>query len=118
MLLGAIVVLAGDAAGEAQLATGAAGAKLVATAHVDFRIIIPPTLGLTVGTASIAAVQSNGRSVTLTGRGGTAVLTAAAHGVISRDTPCGLAPVRVAPGSAAHVTDLSRNLMVCTAATP
>lgn len=118
MLLGAIVALAGDAAGEAQLATGARGAKLVATAHVDFRIIIPPSLGLTVGTASHAAVESNGRSVTVTGRGATSVLTAAAHGVITRDTPCGLVPVRGAPGAAAGITDLSRHVMVCTAATP
>ena len=99
MLLGAIVALAGDAAGEAQLASGGATAKLVAAAHVDFRIIIPPTLGLTISGARHAAVQSNGRSVSLMGSNGTAVLTAVAHGVIERDTPCA-------------------NVKVCTAATP
>ncbi len=127
-MLGAIVVLAGDAAGEAQLATGGPTSKLAATAHVDFRIIIPPTLGLTTGTTDRAAVQSNGRSVTLTGSraapgarpapGGSLVLTAAAHGVIDRETACGLAPLRAPRQLVAGITDLSRNVMVCTVATP
>ena len=102
-MLGAAWGLAGDAAGEAQLATGAAGTKLVATAHLDFRIVIPPLLGLTVNAANHAAVTSNGRSVTLQSAGGTVLLSAARRGVLLRDADCGvIAAVRV----------------VCTAATP
>ena len=82
-------MLSGDAAGEAQLATGAMGNKLVATAHLDFRIIIPPVLGLTMNSANQVEVSSNGRNVTLQTASGRVLLTAARRSVILQSTGCG-----------------------------
>lgn len=100
----ALLGLAGGAAAESQWATSPAGTHLSASAHVDFRIVIPPALGLAMDGADRASVFSNMRSVAL-GAGTPMTLHAAAHGVIRSDRRCA--------GPAGP-----RNVIVCTASMP
>ncbi|MFI4867969.1 MAG: hypothetical protein ACHQDD_01280 [Steroidobacterales bacterium] len=68
----AALLLSLMAAADSQLQSGAASAAAGATAHVNFRIIIPKVLSLSVDSsndrragAQTVAIRSNGRSVTL-----------------------------------------------------
>src|SRR5579859_125373 len=92
------------AAAESHLQAGTTGKKLSATAHVDFRIVIPHVLsvGLAGGDtpgpgAQKVAIFSNSRNVTLTATSASVpaaannvMLRAAARKVIARDAACRL----------------------------
>jgi len=117
---------------DSHLQPGAAGAALRATAHVDFKIIIPQVLYLGLGsgtdrvagargTARVAgaqtvAIMSNSHNVTLAATvrtsddvRGNIILSAAARKIIEQDAAC-----TVGLGSANHNT----LLIVCTASMP
>ncbi|HME38305.1 MAG TPA: hypothetical protein VKG63_05010 [Steroidobacteraceae bacterium] len=107
------------AAADSHPATGTAGAALSATAHLNFRIIIPKVLSLDapgpsgVAGANTVAIMSNNRNVSLTvtaaappanaaappakAAHGDIILSAAARKVIVQDAACaassGAAPV-------------------------
>lgn len=115
---------------DSQLQAAPQGAKMAATAHVDFRIVIPKVLSLGVAGgendrpgAQRVAIFSNGRNVTLAASGGSTggstpaarnnvILRAAAGRVIAREAACQLPP------------DTSRgvlpkpNGMICTVSMP
>jgi hypothetical protein len=83
-------------AAESHLQAGS-GAAVVATAHVNFKIVIPQVLYLHVGDTGPVAIMSNGRSVAMTATArtpsatpaqGNAILSAAARKVISQDAVC------------------------------
>lgn len=126
---------------ESHLQMGAPGAGLKATAHLDFKIIIPPVLyldvsdrGVRVPGAQPVAVMSNSRNVTLaatassadTARGNN-ILSAAARKVIAQDAFCTLGPTHVtqaAPRAAAAASAgiraraASAQPVICTASMP
>lgn len=111
---------------ESQLQAAPQGGKMAATAHMDFRIVIPKVLSLGVAGgenerpgAQRVAIFSNGRNVTLAASGGSTpaarnnvILRAAAGKVIAREAACQLPP------------DTSRgvlpkpNGMICTVSMP
>jgi hypothetical protein len=109
---------------ESHLQMGAPGAALKATAHVDFKIVIPPVLSLDVNERSVrvpgaqpVTVMSNSRNVTLAATAarsdtarGNIILSAAARKVIAQDAFCTLGPVHVArtPPPAAATSGGSR----------
>ncbi|MDP8985690.1 MAG: hypothetical protein M3N97_11770 [Pseudomonadota bacterium] len=114
-------------AAESQLGTGKSNARVSASAHVDFRIVIPQTLSLDVangdtqraGTQSVApvAIYSNSRNVTLAASTGSApaarnnvVLRATAGKVIERGAACRF------PDDARGAAETNR--MICTVAMP
>ena len=81
---------------ESHLHTGT-GAALVATAHMNFKIVIPQVLSLQVGDMGPVAVMSNGRTLALTATArapsakpapGNVILSAAARKVIAQDAVC------------------------------
>jgi hypothetical protein len=115
---GAALLLPFLAAADSQLATGAAS-TLRATAHLDFKIVIPRVLSLDVPAelngdlaAQTLAIYSNSRNVAFgstsrasdTARGGL-VLSAAARRVIAQNVSCGA-------GARASST------LICTASMP
>jgi hypothetical protein len=113
----ALLMLPRPAAPDSHLATGARDAALRATAHLDFKIIIPPVLGLNLDSgpglhAGGLPVALFGNTPTLTlssstrGTSRNLVLTAVAHGVIAAHSYCG---VDGAPGV---------HRVTCTAAMP
>jgi hypothetical protein len=84
------------AVAESHLQTGS-GAALAATAHLNFKIVIPQVLSIQVGDSGPVAIMSNGRSVALTAtarapsanpahRG--AILNSAARMIIAQDVVC------------------------------
>ena len=101
----AALLLSLAAAADSQLQSGAATAAAGATAHLNFRIIIPKMLYLRVrdssehGGSDTVSVHSNGHDVALTasvrahddeGSGlGHMILSAAARRVIDQDLQCG-----------------------------
>ena len=126
---------------ESHIQTQAAGTASVATAHVNFKIIIPKVLYLRVGSGSdrtadaeTVAILSNTRNVTLNAtvrtpgsdvhnRGsvvlGTSVLGASAGKVIAQDALCaaGDAHATPAPAESGHVK-LNDRQVVCTVSMP
>ncbi|MGO9513411.1 MAG: hypothetical protein ACLP2F_07175 [Steroidobacteraceae bacterium] len=117
---------------DSHLQPGAAGAALRATAHIDFKIVIPQVLYLDLdggtdrvagarGTDRIAgaqtvAIMSNSHNVTLAATvrtsddaRGNVILSAAARQIIAQDAACNLGL-----GSSNHNT----LLIVCTASMP
>ncbi len=126
---------------ESHLQMGAPGTALKATAHLDFKIIIPPVLyldvsdhGARVPGAQPVTVMSNSRNVTLaatassadTARGNN-ILSAAARKVIAQDAFCTLGPTHVtqaAPHAAAQASAGTRTRaaatqpVICTASMP
>jgi len=114
------------AAGESHLQTGAPGGALRATAHVNFKIIIPRMLYLNVSDgdhapgAQTVAIMSNNHNVTLAATlrasgattpasdeaSGNVILSAAAHKVIAQDAACSV--------GLAHDT----RRVICTASMP
>jgi hypothetical protein len=114
------------AAAESHLQAGNVGGKLSATAHVDFRIVIPQVLsmGLTGGDtpgsgAQKVAIFSNSRNVTLTASSGSTpaaannmMLRAAARKVIAREAACRL------PADASRSASPETNGMICTVSMP
>jgi hypothetical protein len=92
----AVLLLPLMAVAESHLQTGS-GAALVATAHLNFKIVIPPVLSLQVGDSGPVAIMSNGRTVALTAtaRAPSAnpahrnvILSAAARKIIAQDAVC------------------------------
>lgn len=126
---------------ESHIQTQAAGTASVATAHVNFKIIIPKVLYLRVGSGSdrtadaeTVAILSNTRNVTLNAtvrtpgsdvhnRGsvvlGTSVLGASAGKVIAQDALCaaGDAHATPAPAEPGHAK-LNDRQVVCTVSMP
>jgi hypothetical protein len=125
----AAMVLPFLAAADSHIQTAASSAALRATAHVEFKIIIPKVLYLQVGDSGPVAIMSNGRNVSLTATvrapaanpaHGNVILSAAARKVIAQDaecTPGDLHPAAAAVGVHSGVAiDASR--VVCTASMP
>jgi hypothetical protein len=84
------------AVAESHLQAGT-GAALVATAHLNFKIVIPQVLYLQVGDSGPVAIMSNGRNVALTATvrapstnpaHGNVILSAAARKVIAQQAVC------------------------------
>ena len=100
--------------------------KVSATAHVDFRIVIPKVLSLDVAGgdtqgpgAQTVAIFSNSRNVTLAASGGSTsparnnvILRAAAGRVIAREAACRL------PTDASRGVSPRTNGMICTVSMP
>jgi len=81
---------------ESHLQSGT-GAALIATAHVNFKIVIPKVLSIQVGDSGPVTVMSNGRTVALTATvrapsanpaHGNVILSAAARKVMAQDAVC------------------------------
>ena len=96
------------AAAESQNESAAATPALYATAHLNFKIVIPKVLSMQVAGendriagAQTVAVTSTGRSVAMNAT----VLTAAARRSIAQDVPCSRGDAHVGP-------------VVCTASMP
>jgi hypothetical protein len=114
------------ATAESQLQVGPRSGKVSATAHVDFRIVIPQVLSLGLmggdaqGTgAQRVAIFSNSRNVTLAASGGSAtaarnrvILRAAARKAIARDAVCQL------PTDVAGEDRSPPQAMICTVSMP
>ena len=114
------------AAAESHLQAGTASGKVSATAHVDFKIVIPKVLsvGLKGGDiegsdAQRVAIFSNSRNVTLAASTGSTpaarsnvILGAAAGKVIARDAACQL------PADASHGVGAKNTGMICTVSMP
>jgi len=114
------------AAAESHLQAGTASGKVSATAHADFRIVIPRvlSLGLAGGDtqgpgAQRVTIFSNSRNVTLAASSGSTpaarnnvILRAAAGKVIARDAACQL-PMDASRGVASKNTG-----MICTVSMP
>jgi len=120
-LAGGVLLLPWLAAADSQPQGGVAAKTLRASAHVDFRIVIPRMLALQVdvahaaeatGAAQTVAVYGNGRTIAL---GATAadnarsglILSAAARKAIAQDAVCAPSPVR-----------RNNRGIVCTASSP
>jgi hypothetical protein len=113
---------------ESRIASDEAGAALQATAHVNFKIVIPKVLYLHVGLeeerdpdAQTVAVMSNSRNVWLTATvrtrddhsraaRGSVILSAAARNIIAQNTICTAADLRPAAVGASRV--------ICTVSMP
>jgi hypothetical protein len=79
------------AVAESHSESGAATPALLATAHLNFKIVIPKVLSMQVAGegdriagAQMVAVRSTGRNVTMNAT----ILTAAARRSLAQDTPC------------------------------
>lgn len=135
----AALLLSLMAAADSQLQTGAATASAGASAHLNFRIIIPKTLSLRVQDASepgghseTVSVHSNGHSVALNAtvrthddegsEHGHLILSAAARKVIDQELPCGRGDAQLAAALAAAATrgpiDGDHAAIVCTVSMP
>jgi hypothetical protein len=106
------------------------GTGLQATAHLNFKIVIPKVLYLHVAgvndrDAQTVAIMSNSRNVWLTASvrtpqtqgtdaaaHGNVILSAAAHKVIAQNTACTLSEPRAGDASA------GANQLICTASMP
>ena len=114
------------AVAESHIQAESGGGKLSATAHVDFRIVIPKVLSLGIAggetgdlSAPRVAIYSNSRNVTLTASSDSVpiarnavILSAAARRVIARDAACRL------PADARGGVGSKTSGMVCTVAMP
>jgi hypothetical protein len=104
---------------------GAAATRLVATAHVTIKIIIPQSLYLSVGSdgrggagAQTVSVMSNGHYAALTATllrptnevHSNVILSAAARKIIAQDAACRAGDVQVTGGGNGRV--------ICTASSP
>jgi hypothetical protein len=114
------------AGAESHLQGGPVSGKVSATAHVDFRILIPKVLSLGVaggdtqgpGTQRVA-IFSNSRNATLAASSGSmpaarnnVILRAAAGKVIAREAACQL------PTDASSRVSPKTNGMICTVSMP
>jgi hypothetical protein len=118
----AALLLPLSATPESHIQATATDSKSSATAHVDFKIVIPRVLYLRVADADMAAgtapdtvaVMSNSHNVALSAvrpatgaRAGNVILSAAARKTIAQDVQCA-APSAAAPS----------NRIICTASMP
>lgn len=124
-------------AADSRIQTGGARTALSATAHVNFKIVIPTVLYLNVGSGSdrtadtdTVAIMSNGRHVTLNAAlrahdstvpaRGSVILSAAARGVIAQDARCTPLPTPAATAQA-NTRDpvlAGTHQVICTASMP
>ncbi len=125
LMSSAALLLPTLAATESHLQTEAVGTALRATAHVNFKIIIPSMLSLDVASGSdltpgahTVAIFSNSRNVTLAASGhpsdnarGNLILSAAARRIISQHAACTLGLTRPAG-------DADTGRVVCTVSMP
>ncbi len=125
LMSSAALLLPTLAATESHRQTEAAGTAIRATAHVDFKIIIPSMLSLDVASgadptpgAHTVSVFSNSRNVTLAASAhasdsarGSLILSAAARRVISQHAACTLGLIRPAG-------DADKSRVVCTVSMP
>ncbi len=112
---------------ESRIETAGASTAVQATAHVNFKIVIPKVLYLHVGTGNddanpeTVAVMSNSRNVWLTATvrtrddhsraaRGNVILSAAASNIIAQDTVCTAADLRPAAVRAGR--------LICTVSMP
>ena len=128
-LLGSAALLLPVAAvPESRIQSEGASAAVQATAHVNFRIVIPKVLYLQVGAGNdrdpdpeTVAVMSNNRNVWLTATvrtkdehsraaRGSVILSAAARNIIAQDTVCTAVDLRPAAGRPSH--------LICTVSMP
>jgi len=114
------------AAAESHLQAGTVSGKASATAHADFRIVIPKVLSLGIAGGDIldsgaqnVAIFSNNRNVALAGSTGRVpaarngvILRAAAGRVIAREAACQL------PADASPSVVPRTNRMICTVSMP
>jgi hypothetical protein len=122
----AAVLLPPTAAPDSHLQTQAGSSAASATAHVNFKIIIPPVLYLHVAGANEGAadsrtvdVMSNNHNVTLTATtrtpagsvAGNVILSATARKIIAQDAVC-------MPSASAHRGMGQGNRVICTASIP
>lgn len=122
---------------ESRIQTGAANATLSATAHVNFKIVIPKVLYLHVdgGTdgavgSQTVAVMSNGRNVALNATirtpdsnvpvRGNLILSAAARKIIAQDAQCIplLTPGAAPPAGFRGPGNISTRQAICTVSMP
>lgn len=118
---------------ESHVQTGTANTAASATAHVNFKIVIPPVLYLSapggsdgIEAAKTVAVMSNSRNVTLSATvrtsgdaRGNIILSAPGRKLIAQNTLCSLGNPHPAASVPAHgdlVADTGR--LVCTASMP
>jgi hypothetical protein len=124
------------AAADSQVQTGARNAALSATAHINFKIIIPPVLSLRMGAefhagagAQNVAIMSNYRTVSLNATirssdddvaiaHGNVILNAAARKIIAQDALCASQPGSAAAAATADDTVKVDTQVVCTASMP
>ena len=122
----AALLLPPPAAPDSHLQTQAGGAAASATAHVNFKIIIPPVLYLHVAGANEGGadsrtvdVMSNNHNVALTATtrtpagsvAGNVILSAAGRKIIAQDALC-------MPSASAHRGMGQGNRVLCTASMP
>lgn len=120
----AAILMPLSAVPESQIQTAAPGKAVSASAHVNFKIVIPPVLYLSATGEQTVAVMSNSRNITLnaTSAADTAgangrprsnlILNAAGRRVIARETRCAVAAVPVGtPTATVHP-------VICTASMP
>ena len=114
------------AAAESHLQAATASGKVSATAHVDFKIVIPKVLSIALADgdtegsgAQKVAIFSNSRNVTLAASTGSTpaargnvILRAAAGKVIARDAACRL------PADASSGVASKNPGMICTVSMP
>jgi hypothetical protein len=98
-LLGIAALLPSLVAADSQIQTAASGKAVHATAHVDFKIVIPQVLFLHADDARNVSIMGNSRTVTLSATtpdsssrvAGSVVLRSVAGKVISQDAQCAAA---------------------------
>jgi hypothetical protein len=127
-------------AGESHIQTQAAGAAPAATAHVNFKIVIPKVLYLRIGSGSdrlpdteTVAIMSNSRNVALSTTVrtpesgvhplgsvllGTSVLGTSARKVIAQDALCAAGDVRATQAPATGHVKVDDRQLVCTVSMP
>jgi hypothetical protein len=128
LLSSAALLLPGAAVPESSIQSEGASAPVQATAHVNFRIVIPKVLYLHVGAGNdrdpdpeTVAVMSNNRNVWLTATvrtrddhsraaRGSVILSAAARNIIAQDAVCTAVDLRPAAVRASH--------LICTVSMP
>ena len=133
---GAVWMLPLTAIPESRVETAAPGTALVATAHVNFKIIVPKVLYLQVGNsndraigAETVAVMSNSHNATLNATvrtlesnapaRGNLILSAAGRNIIAQDAKCSLGAGRAPPARAAAMTGpIAARQVICTISMP
>ena len=121
---------------ESRVETAAPGTALLATAHVNFKIIVPRVLYLQVGNstdralgAETVAVMSNSHNATLNATvrtlesnapaRGNLILSAAGRSIIAQDAKCSLGAGRAPPArTASRAGPTAAQQVFCTVSMP
>lgn len=137
LITGAALLLPLTAVPESRIESGTASTASSATAHVNFKIVIPQVLYLRVGPGDDAlagtqtvAVMSNGRNVTMNSTdrapGSSApahrnvILNTSARGTIAQRAQCTPTPIPAgtAPADSHVSTKIGTRAITCTASMP